>query len=416
MRKVDFPARRVALVACLLLAAIAAAGAQGAGQAAELGGIFSLVDDHAAMMLLIDPDSGVILGVNKAARAFYGYDRLVGMGIQDINVLSPDEIAEERRRAVRDERHYFLFPHRLADGAIRVVEVYSSAVTQPGTGRPLLLSIIHDASLKDLHQADIEEYTARLTRLLLDGSDRLAASQVRIVVLGIVAMGLAALGFVLALALRAKRRAEAAMRRTIELRSQLYKELQHRVKNSLALMSSMMVIEAGRASGDEARERIEALIGRVDTLARLYERMFMDGEVDSLDCAAYIRAVAEGIERSCGHACDELAFSYELSPLELDSKRASALGVIANELVTNAIKYGNRGGTIALRLERGDARAVLSVANGGELPAGFDPLASRGFGLVMASELARQLGGGLSCRSSDGRVEFAVAFPETSPA
>lgn len=412
MLKVDVSLARIGLGACLLLAAIAAAGAQSPALDPAGGGIFSLVDGHAAMMLLIDPETGVILGANKSARAFYGYERLVGMRIQDVNVLSPDEIAEERQRAVRDERHYFLFPHRLADGAIRVVEVYSSAVTQPGTGRPLLLSIIHDASLKDLHRADIEEYTGRLTRLLLDGSDRLAASQVRLAVLGIVAMGLAALGFVLALALRAKRRAEAAMRRTIELRSQLYKELQHRVKNSLALMSSMMVIEAGRASGDEARERIEALIGRVDTLARLYERMFMDGEADSLDCAAYIRAVAEGIERSCGHACDELVFSYELSPLELDSKRASALGVIVNELVTNAIKYGGRDGRIAVRLERSEGRASLSVANAGELPPGFDPGASRGFGLVMASELARQLGGELGCRSQDGRVEFTARFPE----
>lgn len=412
MRIVDFALGRVALGAGLLLAALAAAGAQAPALGSAGGGIFSLIDDHAAMMLLIDPDSGVILGANKSAQSFYGYERLVGMRIQDINVLSPEEIAAERQRAVQAERHYFLFPHRLADGAIRVVEVYSSAATQPGTGRPLLLSIIHDASLKDLPKADFEEYTDRLTRLLLDGSDRLAASQIRLVVLGVVALSLAALGFALGLALRAKRQAEGAMRRALALRSQLYKELQHRVKNSLTLMSSMMSIEAGRASGEEARERIEALIGRVDTLARLYERMFMDGEVDSLDCAAYIRAVAEGIEQSCGYACDELAFSYELSPLELDSKRASALGVIANELVTNAIKYGGRYGTIAVRLEKHEGLASLSVANAGELPPGFDPRASRGFGLVMASELARQLGGELACRSQDGRVEFTARFPE----
>lgn len=412
MRKVGFAIHRLALGAGLLLAAIAAAGAQASGRIADDGGIFSLVDGHAAMMLLIEPETGVILGANKSAQAFYGYERLVGMRIQDVNVLSPEEIAEERRRAVRDERHYFLFPHRLADGSIRIVEVYSSTVIGPATGKPLLLSIIHDASLKDLHQADIEEYTERLTRLLMEGSDRLAASQIRLVVLGIVALSLAALGFVLALALRAKRQAEAAMRRTIELRSQLYKELQHRVKNSLALMSSMMGIEAGRASGDEARERIEALIGRVDTLARLYERMFMDGEADSLDCAAYIRAITEGIEQSCGHAYEDLVFSYDLAPLELDSKRASALGVIVNELMTNAIKYGDRDGAIAVGLERDEGRVSLSVANGGALPAGFDPQTSRGFGLVMASELARQLGGELGCSSQGGLVEFVVRFPE----
>lgn len=413
MRNVARVARRALIGASLLLAMAVAVVAQAATRGAAGGDVVSLLDDHAAMMLLIDPGTGSILAANKAARAFYGYDRLVGMKIQDLNVLSPDEVAEERRRALHEERHYFLFPHRLADGSVRAVEVYSSPVASPPSDGTALLSIIHDASLKDLHRADFEEYTDRLTRLLLDGSDRLAATRARLIALGIVALSLAALGFVLALALRAKRRAEAAMRRTIALRSRLYKELQHRVKNSLTLMSSMMGIEAGRAVGDEAKERIEALIGRVDTLARLYERMFMDGDVDSLDCAAYIRAVAEGIERSCGHACDDLAFSYELSTLELDSKRASALGVIANELVTNAIKYGGKEGTIALRLARAEGFVTLGVANGGELPQGFDPRASRGFGLVMAGELARQLGGELTCGSSGGLVEFAVRFPES---
>lgn len=408
MQPANYALRRLKLCASFLLITVSAATAQSEG----VYRIFSLVDEHAAMMLLIDPETGKILAANKSAKDFYGYRALIGMSIQDINVLSSDEVAAERRRAALGVRNYFLFPHRLADGSIRVVEVYSSPVTQPGTGRPLLLSILHDATGKDLSEADLGEYLERLKRLVDDSANRLAVFRAVLVTLAIVALGLGVVGFALALALRAKRKAEAAMRETIQLRSSLYKELQHRVKNSLALMSSMMGIEAGRAVGDEARERIEALIGRVDTLARLYERMFMDGEGDSLDCAAYIRAVAEGIEQSYGQAGDDIAFSYELSPLELDSKRASALGVIANEFVTNAFKYGGRDGTIAVKLVRLGGWVSLSVVNGGELPAGFDPPSSRGFGLVIASELARQLGGDLGCRSAGGLVEFVVRFPE----
>ena len=93
MREVALVARRTVIGASFLLAAISAVGAQAPVPVSEGGGVFALIDDHAAMMLLIDPDSGVILGANKSAQAFYGYQALVGMKIQDINVLSPEEIA-----------------------------------------------------------------------------------------------------------------------------------------------------------------------------------------------------------------------------------------------------------------------------------------------------------------------------------
>lgn len=81
--------------------------------------------EHTSVIMLIDPDSGRILDANRAAADFYGYDRaaLRRMTIQDINVFDPDEVAEERRRAATEKRNHFIFPHRLADGRVRTVEV-----------------------------------------------------------------------------------------------------------------------------------------------------------------------------------------------------------------------------------------------------------------------------------------------------
>ena len=99
---------------------------------------------HAAVMLLIEPVSGRINDANPAAEKFYGYsgEQLRGMLIQDINIMSPGEMAAERMRAVGNEKKSFNFSHRLANGDVRFVEVHSSPITLEGNLN--LFSIIHD--------------------------------------------------------------------------------------------------------------------------------------------------------------------------------------------------------------------------------------------------------------------------------
>ena len=105
-----------------------------------------LFERHAAVKLVIDPDSGKIIDANDAAAAFYGWPReqLRQMKIQDINTLSPEEIKQEMEEVRARQRTQFQFRHRRADGSIRDVEVFSSKIEIHG--RDLLHSIIHDIS------------------------------------------------------------------------------------------------------------------------------------------------------------------------------------------------------------------------------------------------------------------------------
>jgi len=105
-----------------------------------------LFEANTSVMLLIDPESGVIVDANLAAATYYGYPptTLVGMSINQINTLPPAIQAEERHRAVRQQRNTFNFTHQLASGEIRDVEVHSTPVIVGG--KSLLFSIIHDAT------------------------------------------------------------------------------------------------------------------------------------------------------------------------------------------------------------------------------------------------------------------------------
>ncbi len=121
---------------------------------ARFHGIFV---ENGSVMLLIEPESGEIVDANPAASSYYGYAReqLVGMSLSKINTLPPEEMAANRRMALRGERSQFSFRHRLASGKERDVEVYSSPVEVGG--RPLLYSIVHDTTDREKAEGALRE-------------------------------------------------------------------------------------------------------------------------------------------------------------------------------------------------------------------------------------------------------------------
>ncbi|MEI7676806.1 MAG: PAS domain S-box protein [Bacteroidales bacterium] len=103
-------------------------------------------EDNHSVMLLIDSHSGKVIDVNPAASIYYGWTRseMQKMNISKINTLSPDDVKVEMQKAMTDKRRHFLFKHRLANGEVRDVEVYSGPISFGHT--TYLYSIVHDVS------------------------------------------------------------------------------------------------------------------------------------------------------------------------------------------------------------------------------------------------------------------------------
>ncbi|MCA9933165.1 MAG: GAF domain-containing protein [Anaerolineales bacterium] len=121
--------------------------------------------NHAAVMLLIEPASGTIIDANHAAKKFYGYSisQLCTMNITELNMLPPEQVLSERQRAIQEKRNYFIFPHRLASGEIRTVEVHSSPIGLEN--REVLFSIIHDITERERASKALLARTNELTAL-----------------------------------------------------------------------------------------------------------------------------------------------------------------------------------------------------------------------------------------------------------
>lgn len=117
----------------------------------------NLFENHAAVKLIIDPDSGRIIAANKAAANFYGRpsSELMQMNIDQINTKSIGEIKRLMKNATNQERIQFEFQHRLADGSLRDVEVFSSGVEMDG--KKYLHSIVHDITAQKKANKEMEE-------------------------------------------------------------------------------------------------------------------------------------------------------------------------------------------------------------------------------------------------------------------
>lgn len=118
----------------------------------------SLFEDHSAVKLIIDPETKNIIDANKSAEEFYGWSiaELKKMNISQINILSKAEIKNEIGLALLRSKTSFEFKHRIADGSIRDVEVYSSKITI--NGKDYLHSIVHDITKKKKAEQELQKY------------------------------------------------------------------------------------------------------------------------------------------------------------------------------------------------------------------------------------------------------------------
>ncbi len=131
-----------------------------------------IFEQDLSVKLLIEPSTGKILKANRAAASFYGYpiEILQQLLISDINQLDPAEIATEMQAALSEQRTYFVFPHRLASGEVRSVEVYSSPIDLGG--QRVLYSIIHDITERKRMEEKLQtlsEQNQTIIKTALDG-------------------------------------------------------------------------------------------------------------------------------------------------------------------------------------------------------------------------------------------------------
>lgn len=211
------------------------------------------------------------------------------------------------------------------------------------------------------------------------------------------------------------RRALCEQQRLVEQKDLLFQELNHRVKNSLQIIASLIQLQSTTAPEDAGtRSLLAETRNRVLTVAKLHEQLHLSDGVREVELGGYLRALAEAMAPpAAGGARVEVR--AEGSEAVLATNRAVQVGLIVNELVTNALKYAHptRGpGRVLVRVEAGrrGAHRITVEDDGVGLPPGFDPATATSLGMRIVTGLAHQLGAGLSW-SGDGGARFRLELP-----
>lgn len=207
------------------------------------------------------------------------------------------------------------------------------------------------------------------------------------------------------------------LQRALKNKEMLREEIDHRVKNSLQTVASTVRLYRSRIANPEAQEALDAIGRRVDAIAQLHAELNLTSKMHHVRLDSYLERVAQLLQRN---ALDGTRVEIEgSSRIEVDSRVASALGVIANEFAANAAKYAQPESddevVIRFRLERtGPNRMRLTCRDNGRMRSAepeVDALSSTSLGARLMEAAATQIGGTLSEGRVEGGFELCADLP-----
>lgn len=444
----------------------------------------TMFERHKAIMLLIEPESGAIVDANASATDFYGRSReeLCSLKIQDINQMPADEVDAQRHKAAQGGQDHFVFPHLLATGETRWVEVYSTPVLTHD--KPLLFSVIHDITERRVAEEALQEkeahfrtmanampqlsWTARadghifwynqrwydytgtipeqmegwgwqsvhdpgeLPKVMerwqasiatvepfdmtfpLRGADGVFRPFLTRVIPLKDAGDRVLQWFGTNTDISALKQAEAQIKASLAEKDVMLREIHHRVKNNLQVISSLVSLQADGSQDETVREVLRDVTYRVRSMALVHEKLYQSNDLARVDFGEYTRSLLNYLWRAHGAVAANVRLTLDLEPVSLPVDTAVPCGLILNELAGNALKHAFRDrseGEVTVALQSGlDGRIRLSVAdNGVGLPAGLDWRLAPSLGLRLVQMLSGQLGADVEV-SGGGGTRFEMVF------
>ena len=206
---------------------------------------------------------------------------------------------------------------------------------------------------------------------------------------------------------------EEQLKLLVQEKEMLAREIDHRVKNSLAIVGSLLSMQRSTTKSDETRAALTEAVNRVIAVSRVHERLHKSHQVGIIAFAEYLETLCRDISSSLGRPDVALEFVADL--VELPAEQAMSLALIANELVTNAFKHGAAAGAkrIAVRLSHQADKLLLIVADDGVGLAAGAATKSGGLGFKVIKTLSKQLGAALTVPNAGDPAEFTVSVPYT---
>lgn len=215
---------------------------------------------------------------------------------------------------------------------------------------------------------------------------------------------------------------DVSLRKALKAQEDAMREIHHRVKNNLQIVTSFLSLQARQLRDPEARQALAAARHRIDALSIVHQTLYQHDQLDTVQLKPFLEGLLEHLSGALGLDDAGIGIRWSITPAEVRSDDAIPMALFVVEAVTNSMKYGfaDRTGEIAVTLERTDAGFRLKIADNGRGADLSDPAvtASQGLGTRLMNAFAKQLRGGMSVASEpEGgfRVVLDIDRPQAAP-
>ncbi|MFH2130242.1 MAG: response regulator [bacterium] len=200
----------------------------------------------------------------------------------------------------------------------------------------------------------------------------------------------------------------------IKEKETLIREIHHRVKNNMQIITSLLDLQADSVQNSQIREVLRESQSRIHTMAALHETLHESDNLSEIDLQTYLFKIVSTIFSTYLTAPDRIILKTDVDELPISLNKASPLGLIINELISNALKYafpGERKGEITVSVKKSSDQLALTIADDGVgMPEGLDWRNTNTLGLKLIRSLSEdQLGGTVDMESHNG-TRFTIKF------
>ena len=199
----------------------------------------------------------------------------------------------------------------------------------------------------------------------------------------------------------------------LERHQVLLKEMNHRVKNNLSMVASMLSLQGRDSASPELLDNLRAAANRIAAIGKLHDQLSFESDIERMDIGQYVVAICKDLDENVAR-CDIV--TDVAGGIFVATNRAIAIALIVNELITNAAKYAYKnqvGGKILVKvlLDNTETFSVSVRDEGAGLAPNFDLLNSKGLGMRIVNVFVNQLDANVVVRSHEPGTEFVISIP-----
>jgi PAS domain S-box-containing protein len=215
-----------------------------------------------------------------------------------------------------------------------------------------------------------------------------------------------------------EKKAGEIVRASLAEKEVLLREIHHRVKNNLQIISSMLQLQSGYLRDEQDIHMFRESQHRIRTMALIHEKLYQSRDMGKIDFSEYLRSLVLMLFQSYSTGPSKVQPKLTIEPISLGIDTAIPVGLITNELITNSLKYAFTNGAagvveVACHPKADEGFELVVRDNGCGLPAGFDLTKPKSLGLRLVKLLTTQVGGKVEFHTGNG-TEFRITFREIS--